>query len=155
MRMFAKLFGRKSARGVDPQWSIVEIRNPDTSVAAMIRIRTDRPADRLPTAIEISWPYDSATVFPESGENQRMVAFEEAIEELTSENGHTELVQVSTGNGVKEWLFYSHDREAFMSRMNTLLRDHPRYPLEIKFYDDPSWQIWSETHDALASRTGG
>lgn len=84
-----------------------------------------------------------------------MVAFEEAIDELTAQNGHSELVQVSTGNGMKEWLFYSRDQAAFMELMNTLLRGHPMYPLEIKFYADPEWQIWSETADSIAARTGG
>jgi hypothetical protein len=153
--ILSKLSGRRSANAAEPQWSIVKAINPVSSEAAVIRIRTDRPMDRLPTAIEISWPYLSEKLFPESDERQRMAAFEEAIDELTSENGHTELVQVSTGNGVKEWLFYSRDQAAFMDRMNTLLHDHPPYPVQIKFYEDADWQIWRETVEALNARNGG
>ena len=123
----------------------------------MIRIRTDKPSDfaRLGTAIEISWPYESNTPFPKTRDNEQMLEFERALDELAGGNGYSELARVSTGNGVKEWLFYSSNQHRFMDRMNSLLKNHPVYPIEIKFYEDSSWRIWSETATALESRGGG
>lgn len=157
MQILKRLFRRRAAPTREAKWSIVRAMNEATSEAAVIRIRIDRPAGSfaLRTAVEISWPFISQSHFPPSEVHERMVEFEEAIDELTSENGHTELVQVSTGHGVKEWLFYSQDRARFMDRMNELLHGHSMFPLEIKFYEDPEWQIWSETASALDARTGG
>ena len=154
MGFLSRLFGRSPQP--EAQWSIVRAVNETAAEAAVIRIRTDRPSEpkNLRSAIEISWPYTSDSPFPAPTDNQQMIAFEEAIDELASENGHSELVQVSTGNGVKEWLFYSADQSRFMQRMNELLKGHPVYPLQIEFYEDPDWQIWSETISALDQRSG-
>ncbi len=85
--LLSRLFGRKPQS--EPRWSIVRAVNDATAEAAVIRIRTDRPSEpgHLRTAIEISWAYRSESPFPQSAENQHMFAFEEAIDELTSENG--------------------------------------------------------------------
>ena len=44
-----------------------------------------------------------------------------------------------TGNNLKELVYYIADRERFMDALNTALADHPRYPIEIDFYDDGEW----------------
>jgi len=92
------------------------------------------------TAIEIAWPYESQSGMPPSEANAAQLEFERSIDELTGGNGLAELVQVSTGHCVKEWLFYATSRDQFMREFNRLLAGGARYPLEIKFYDDPTWQ---------------
>ena len=38
------------------------------------------------------------------------------------------------------------DRTAFMEAFNDVLADHPRYPLEISFYEDPNWEDLQTVH---------
>jgi hypothetical protein len=33
-----------------------------------------------------------------------------------------------------------------------LLSGHPRYPIEVEFYDDAEWQMWSKTVKGLKAR---
>lgn len=44
-----------------------------------------------------------------------------------------------TGNGLKEFVFYAEDQSQFLAELNQLLATHPTYPLQIKFYEDPTW----------------
>jgi hypothetical protein len=155
MGIFDKWFRRAAEPDPAPNWSIVKAVNAEQNQAAILRLRTDQPvlSDSLNTAIEVTWAYESSSPFPDDRDNQRMLDFERALDELSSENGYAELMQVSTGNGVKEWLYYSSDRERFMSRMNALLENHSPYPIAIRFYDDPRWEIWKDTLVAVAQRT--
>jgi len=49
---------------------------------------------------------------------------------------------VATGLGLREWVYYTRDREQFMERLNELLQGHAAYPVEIEIYDDPDWENW-------------
>ena len=82
-----------------------------------------------------------------------MLSFEEALDELSGMNGLSEIFQVLTGMGVKEWVYYTNDRNAFMGRFNELLKNHEPYPLEIEFYDDPYWEVWQDMLASVESRT--
>lgn len=53
-------------------------------------------------------------------------------------------MNISTGFGVREWCYYTKDRNEFIQRFNALLTGHQRYPLEIEFYDDPEWKVWHD-----------
>lgn len=83
-----------------------------------------------------------------------MLSFERAVDELSMENGHAFLMNVSTGLGLREWCYYAKDRDRFMARFNELLVRRERYPLEIEFFDDPEWRVWLDLRYAY-ERTGG
>jgi hypothetical protein len=46
--------------------------------------------------------------------------------------------------GLKQWIFYARSREEFMGELNELLSGHPRYPLDIEFFEDPNWEVWDD-----------
>jgi Family of unknown function (DUF695) len=70
--------------------------------------------------------------------NQRMLALEGALEELEVPGKHVSVYR-RTGNGLKEFAYYAHETEMFMSALNSALASHERYPIEIKFYEDADW----------------
>ncbi len=159
MGFFGRLFGRRStdrAGSLDKEladWRIVDANNEAAGERAIFRIRIAKPhrkdLDNLVTAAVIKWPYQGQ--MPPTDVNQQQLAFEEAIDPLTSEGG-SELMQVATGMGLKEWIFYARSSDAFMARLNTLLSGRPRYPIQVEFYDDPEWQMWSQTAATLKAR---
>jgi hypothetical protein len=75
-----------------------------------------------------------------------MLSFERALDELSMANGQSFLMNVGTGVGLREWLYYAKDRDRFMKRFNELLAGHEPYPLKIEFYDDPAWKVWVDLH---------
>jgi len=159
MGFFGRVFGRRStdaASALDREladWRIVDAHNAAAGERAIFRIRMAKPArkdlDYLVTAAVIKWPYQGQ--MPPADVNQQQLAFEKAIDPLTSEGG-SELMQVATGMSLKEWIFYARSADAFMARLNTLLSGRPRYPIEVEFHDDPAWQMWSQTLATLKAR---
>lgn len=126
-------------------WSIVSARDPETGQVAVLRVRFSKPnrADlaSLVWAIVIQWPWESDQPMPPAEVNAAQQSFEAALDPLAS-SSHSELVHVSTGMGLREWIFYARTREKFMGELNDLLAGHPRYPLDIEFFEDPNWELW-------------
>ena len=137
-------------------WEIVTVENKEQQSRAIIRLRVRKPpipdGRAFACAIEISWPFDGMDGFPPDEVNQEQLAFEGALDDLSGMNGFSELVQVSTGMGRKEWLYYTSDQERFMRDFNSLLAGHDPYPIQINFYEDPNWQLWSEVVEAVQSK---
>ena len=135
-------------------WRIVKLINPDGRTA-VIRIRMSRPERTslaaYATAVEIARLCEA--MLPTKPEGERQRAFEDALEGLASHNGFSEQVQVRTGLGAKDWLYYTTDRERFMGELNRALQGRPRYPIKISFYDDPDWAIWQQIIDDIRSRS--
>jgi len=134
-------------------WSLAQAVNHETGETGILRTRTCKPRradlESLTTAVVITWPYQSPNGMPPSEINQQQLHFERALDPLSADHENSELVQVFTGMGQKEWTFYARSREAFMADLNRLLGGHPRYPLAINFYEDPAWQIWGENRETL------
>jgi hypothetical protein len=164
MRLLEFLRGRRSdtlvgapedlvARPED--WSVVTLRNEESGRAAVLRVRFEKPARRdlalLRTAIVVQWPYPDTNPMPPAEINEQQRQFERALDPLMPSE-LSELVHVSTGVGLKEWIFYARDSATFMLRFNELLEGQPAYPLNIEFYDDPEWRVWADLVRPLQAR---
>lgn len=163
MGFFERFLPRRKPVGPSPDdrldtelkdWRIVSANNEARGQQAVIRIRMSKPArpdiERLTTAAVVKWPYEGPSI-PSVDVNQHQLEFEEALDPLSGD-GEAELVQVSTGMNLKEWIYYTPSAELFMARLNDLLSGHPPFPIQIEFYDDPTWKVWSDTVDSLKKR---
>jgi hypothetical protein len=142
-------------------WVMVNAVNAvDGSQRVVMRLRIDRPTDSdidsYATAVVIGWefPLQDGTASPPHVIYQKMLSFERALDELSMENGHSYLMNVGTGLGLREWCYYTKDKMHFMRRFNELLAGRERYPLKIEFYDDPEWEVWRDLRSAY-ERAGG
>lgn len=90
----------------------------------------------------ISWRYDGSSNngMPLDDENQRMTTLEGAIEEHIEDDKVLRHAYSRTGNNLKELVYYISDQEQFLQAFNKALSDHPRYPIEINFYQDSDWE---------------
>ena len=90
----------------------------------------------------ISWKYDgsSRNGMPPEDANQRMMALEDVFDVHLEDSGLCKHAYSRTGNDLKEFAYYISDRDTFMAAFNDALKEHPRYPIEINFYDDPEWK---------------
>jgi hypothetical protein len=152
-RIFSRRPGGAALAKELADWRIVEAKNDALGECAVFRIRMVKPNRKdlaiLATAVVIKWPYQGH--LPTAEVNAQQIAFERAIDPLTCEGG-SELMQVATGMGLKEWIFYARSSDAFMARLNSLLSGRPRFPIQVEFYPDPEWQMWSRTVKALEAR---
>ena len=90
----------------------------------------------------VSWKYDGSqrNGMPPEETNSYMRSLEHAIEDNLESKGYCQHAYSRTGNSLKELVYYISDREQFMKAFNNALRDRPRYPLEINFYEDRAWE---------------
>ncbi|KXX71062.1 DUF695 domain-containing protein [Flammeovirga sp. SJP92] len=89
----------------------------------------------------ISWQYNGATNngMPNEFENKKMVKFEQAIDSFFEPSENIHWAYNRTGNNLKEFIFYISSQSQFMESFNSILATHERYPIKIKFYEDPNW----------------
>lgn len=94
----------------------------------------------------ISWKYDGADNrgMPPAEENQKMIQLEDVIREQIEDDKVLRHVYSRTGNNLKELVYYIHGQEQFLELFNDALSDHPRYPIEIKFFEDKAWEDFSK-----------
>jgi hypothetical protein len=84
--------------------------------------------------------------------NQRMLALEQSIEESVAKQDLCLHAYSRTGNHLKEFVYYISGREDFLAAFNNALQSHPRYPIEINFYEDPDWQDFKKILDLFDRR---
>lgn len=90
----------------------------------------------------VSWKYDGSknNGMPPKETNTQMVALEDSLSKQFESSSNSIWVFNRTGNHLKEFAYYINNRDAFIERLNQTLSSHPRYPIEINFYNDPTWQ---------------
>ena len=95
---------------------------------------------KFPLLTVITWDYDGNKFegMPERNINELMIELENQIKPLN----HEVCTQVYSrkGNNLKELVYYINDRNEFIKNVKEVLKDKPKYPIEINFYDDPKWE---------------
>lgn len=123
----------------------------------MVRIRIEKPEyddiEQYTIALVIKWQYENSneTELPSEIINNEQLAFERTIDKLLRDNSLSYLIQVTTGLGLKEWLFYTKDKEKFIRMFNKYLKGHKKYPINIEFFEDSDWKIWANFLNCLRS----
>lgn len=159
MDFIKKIFGlnsKKSQKKYEMEnelkyWKILEIKKDKKILIARIRIQKPdySDIDQYKEAVVIGWSWNSQddNLKPPDDVNEKQLVFERALDDLTGDNNLSYLIQVTTGLGHKEWVFYTKDKDEFMQIFNSLLEGYEKFPIDIKFYNDPDWKIWTEYLD--------
>jgi Family of unknown function (DUF695) len=106
-----------------------------------------------PIRIIIVWRYHSESGQPVSDEHRRMNEMEDALESALDPNGFTTLALVSTGEDLREWIYYSKSEDEFMARLNFAFTEAPRYPIEIHIAADPNWDTYEQFRKSMKKET--
>ncbi len=115
-----------------------------------LRFREDLPDEKeikkLATLVVISWLFDSAdgTGMPTDEVLDQMEDFENLIDEALVEKGTARLMTVFTGEGVREWQFYTDDEEFFMRKFNDAIGGKSVLPLDIEAFEDENWDAYKD-----------
>ena len=134
---------------IEESWSIDE-GETENGLPFTIRFREDLPDKnairKLKTLIVISWLYDSAdgTGMPNEEVLNQMEDFENLIDEAIVEKGTARLMTVFTGEGVREWQFYTDDEEFFIRKFNEALEGKPVLPLDLEALEDENWEAYTD-----------
>ena len=113
-----------------------------------IRFREDLPDEKaikkLRMLVVVSWSFESAdgNGMPNDEEINLMENFEDLIDESLVDKGTGRLMTVFTGEGVREWQFYTDDEEFFMQKFNEALEGAEIFPLDIEVFEDENWEAY-------------
>lgn len=95
-----------------------------------------------PDRVILSWKYESANGMPSPSEREHMAALEETLEPVVEQQGFATIALVSTGENLREWVYYTQSGEEFFNRLNQALSTLPRFPIEIRNAPDPAWTTY-------------
>ena len=114
----------------------------NTIVRALARVPLAEQRKARPVLVSITWAYDGEATagMPSRALYDRIEGSEEKLfAALDAENFATEAAAL-TGNGARQWRFYTADAEDFIARFTTALAGETVYPIELEAADDPDWQ---------------
>ena len=95
-----------------------------------------------PDRIIISWRYDSDSGLPSASQRMRMERLEDLLEPVTERTGLASLVLVSTGENLREWIYYTESEHRFFEALNTALVGEAQFPVQIHAGRDASWKSY-------------
>ena len=96
----------------------------------------------------LRWQYDGSdnNGMPDEEANRGMLAIDDALGTIEQPKYCTEAYR-RVGNNLREFVLYIADQEQFLASLNNALADHPRFPIEIKFYEDKEWSDFQQLID--------
>ena len=97
-----------------------------------------------PDRIIIVWPYASDNGQPGPADHDLMNRFEDALEGVLKGSEVATLALVSTGENLREWIFYAETEASFSERFEAAVEDLPALPIELHVAHDPTWSLYTE-----------
>ena len=128
-------------------WATAVSTNRDNGRKIVFRYAKEFSADfdraSQPTRIIIVWRYQSESGQPAAEDHQQMNLFEDALSALQDDSFAT-LALVSTGENVREWIYYAKSEAEFEARFDHAVKDMPAFPIEIHVASDPTWDTYQQ-----------
>lgn len=129
-------------------WSTAVATRPSDGHRIIYRYRSEfGPSYKrasYPDRVIIAWSYQSANGMPSKTERESMDRMEDLLTPFVEKTPLSILALVSTGEGHREWVYYTRSQSEFMTKVNEALRGHPRFPVEIDLSKDPEWSRYEE-----------
>ena len=108
-----------------------------------------RSNPRFNIRIEVTWKYDGdSTGMPDTATSQLMEEAQEALQNIFHNDPGAILTGIFTGDGRREWIFYSLSTHIFGKKLNEALAPFPMLPISVYCENDPGWQQYDEMSEA-------
>ena len=135
------------------QWATATSKQESTGRTIVFRyakeFRKGFQAAKLPERIIIVWKYRSETGMPSAEERKSMDRMEALIAPLVDKAGLSLLSLVSTGENLREWIFYTKSEQYFFEEFNSALAGQPQFPIEIHVAPDPTWATYKKFRNGV------
>lgn len=102
-----------------------------------------RSNPRMSIRLTVSWPY-GGTGMPGDADAQTMATVTELLAKTFKADPVAVLTGIYTGDGVREWVFYTASTHIFTRKLNEALAPLPLLPLELSAENDPDWLEFTE-----------
>ncbi|ATG88949.1 hypothetical protein MKLM6_0674 [Methylomonas koyamae] len=96
----------------------------------------------FPDRVILVWKYNSDSGMPVPKEREAMDRIEDLFGPLVEKSEVSVLTLVSTGENLREWIFYARAEQEFLAALNKALTGQPRFPIEVHAGRDPEWSSY-------------
>lgn len=104
--------------------------------------------------VEITWRYEEDEKgMPDVATSSLMEEVQEALQKDFMKDPVAVLTGIYTGNGERNWVFYTMNLRIFDRKLNEDLASFEKLPLEIYAENDPEWNEYQEMKDATEIET--
>lgn len=108
-----------------------------------------RSNPRFSIRVEVTWAYEGdASGMPDTATSQLMEEVQEALQRDFRRDPVAVLTSIFTGDGERNWVFYTLSTHIFGRKLNEALADFPTLPISIYCENDPDWQEYDEMSEA-------
>ncbi len=108
-----------------------------------------RSNPRFCIRIEVSWNYTGdASGMPDTATSELMEQVQEALQTEFRKDPVAILTGIFTGDGKREWVFYSVSTHIFGKKLNQALEPFPILPITVYCENDPGWEGYDEMTQA-------
>lgn len=140
------LSGAPVMSGEITSWATATSKQEGTGRAIIFRyareFRDGFKKSTFPDRVIVVWKYNSDSGMPVLKEREAMDRMEELLEPLVEKSGVSVLALVSTGENLREWIFYARTEQEFLAALNKALAGQPRFPIEVHAGRDPEWSSY-------------
>jgi hypothetical protein len=138
----------------DDQWRVAQLEKHGKPL--LVRYRNERPknAERasFPFLLSATWAYQRNEFgLPSADEMKLMDKFEDALASKLETSQTAHLMVVLTGNGERDWLWYTVGEEEAMRLVNQALKGHKAYPVQFSVQKDRRWKAYAQFEKRDAS----
>ena len=87
---------------------------------------------------------------PDLATSKQMEEVTERLQDVFTKDPVAVMTGIFTGDGIREWVFYTLSTNIFGRKLNESLSDLPVLPLEITCENDSAWEAYDEMAEAEA-----
>ena len=147
--------GAPASAATREAWAIATVDNGrGTVICRYIETLGPKAGERSeqPDRVTLTWHYDADANngMPTDDDKAGMDELEDALAPVVESDGFSNLALVTTGDGVRAWVYYARSGDEFLARMKKTLRDHPAFPVKTDVGADPGWTAFEAFRSEIA-----
>ena len=98
--------------------------------------------------VEVTWRYDSdSSGMPDLPTSELMEKAHDALVAIFDKDPIAVLTGIYTGDGQRDWVFYTLSTNIFGKKLNEALAELPVLPITVYCENDPDWAEYSEMRE--------
>lgn len=105
-----------------------------------------RDSGKYPYRVEVIWRYEGGGM-PSLEDSKLMEQVTDALQKELRQNKGAVMTGIYTGDGERDWVFYTKRLSIFNTILNRSLEELPTLPIQIEAYEDPAWEEYTEMRD--------
>ena len=95
--------------------------------------------------VEVTWSYEGdGKALPVYADSKVMEQVTDALKDCFDRDPVAVLTGIYTGDGQRDWVFYTRSLHIFQRKFNEVLAPFPALPLSFEAEEDPDWEEYRE-----------